>query len=163
MPLNMFSPPSFSVQGHLCTPGLAPCTCLLRRKTTVRAANDLWDPRAQSNSERLREGPRVAQPQACVRQQPHLSHSPWLETRPILWKRHLKPTSVHAIAPSSSWARSMLARIWIRQVGQAWCTGAQQKSCLTKSTSHQLTIPSLLRPWSHVKNGPNLAYKFKGP
>ena len=163
MPLNMFSPPSFSVQGHLCTPGLAPCTCLLRRKTTVTAANDLWDPRAQSNSERLREGPRVAQPQACVRQQPHLSHSPWLETRPILWKRHLKPTSVHAIAPSSSWARSMLARIWIRQVGQAWCTGAQQKSCLTKSTSHQLTIPSLLRPWSHVKNGPNLAYKFKGP
>lgn len=53
---NMLSPPSSSVQRHLCTPGLAPCTCLLRRKTTIRAANDLWDPRAQSNSREVERG-----------------------------------------------------------------------------------------------------------
>ena len=70
--------PRAPVSWHLACQHGHPAHVGSRIQTTIRAASDLWDyrARAQSNSETLSKGPRVTQPQAWVRQYPHLSHSP---------------------------------------------------------------------------------------
>ena len=92
VPSEILSLPPYSVQGHQLAGTFAcqrwhPAHVGSRIQTTIRAASDLWEhsATAQRNSETLSKRP------PWVRQYPHLSHSPWWETRPVLRKTSPAP------------------------------------------------------------------------